>query len=149
MPKPDATATQIRNLCVALYELTPAGDYVALSYYMARASYVQDRSRRQLLIPDRPQQLDFKSGRLTSRQLAPGSRVVVVVSIVKQPGAQINYGTGKDVSDETLADAGSPLTIRWLGESFIDVPVWQPGADAPKRNYSEARLAHLKPRQLP
>jgi hypothetical protein len=35
----------------------------------------------------------------------------------------VNYGTGKDVSDETAADAGAPLEIRWNAGSYMDVPV--------------------------
>lgn len=111
------------DFSVELYELTAKGEYVALSTYMARASYVRDRGQRQLLTPGARQRLDFRSGRLTSRQFQPGSRLVVVLSVLKSPGAQINYGTGKDVSDETVADAGEPLTIRWFGDSFIDIPV--------------------------
>jgi len=66
---------------------------------------------------------DRRSGRLTSRRFQPGSRLVVLLRIPKSPGAQINYGTGKDVSDETIADAREPLEIRWLGDSFLDVPI--------------------------
>lgn len=110
------------DFSVELYELTAKREYVALSTYMARASYVRDQSRRQLLTPGQRQRLDFRSGRLTSRRFQPGSRLVVVLSVLKSPGAQINYGTGKDVSDETLADAGEPLTIKWFGDSFIDIP---------------------------
>ena len=36
-------------------------------------------------------------------------------------GAQINLGTGKDVSDETIADAKVPLEIQRSGDSFIDL----------------------------
>ena len=111
------------DFSVELYELTAKGEYVALSTYMARASYVRDPGRRQLLTPGRRERLDFRSGRLTSRRFQPGSRLVVVLSVLKSPGAQINYGTGKDVSDETIADAGEPLTIKWFGDSFIDIPV--------------------------
>ena len=53
----------------------------------------------------------------------PGSRLVLVVSIVKNPGQQINYGTGKDVRDESVAEAREPLTIQWLGKSYIEVPI--------------------------
>ena len=60
---------------------------------------------------------------MTSRQLKPDSRIVVLLNIIKQPDLQINYGTGKDVSDETIADAGEPLHINWFGDSFIDLPV--------------------------
>jgi putative CocE/NonD family hydrolase len=113
------------DFSVELYEWTAQGEYVALSTYMARASHVRDRGHRQLLTPGRHQRLDFRSGRLTSRRFQPGSRLVVVLSVLKSPGAQINYGTGKDVSDETIADAGEPLTIKWFGDSFIEVPVWR------------------------
>jgi putative CocE/NonD family hydrolase len=114
------------DFSVELYELTPQGEYVELSFYLGRASHVRDRTRRQLLTPGRRERLDFRSGRLTSRRFQPGSRLVALLRIIKAPGAQINYGTGKDVSDETIADAGEPLEIRWLGDSFIEVPVSTP-----------------------
>jgi len=111
------------DFAVELYELTAQGEYVQLSYSMSRASYLKDRGHRRLLTPGRRRRLDFQSGRLTSRKFQPGSRLVVLLRILKSPGAQINYGTGKDVSDETIADAGKPLEIRWLGDSFLDVPI--------------------------
>jgi putative CocE/NonD family hydrolase len=107
----------------SLYELTRGGEYFQLSYYWARASHVRDLTQRQLLVPGQRQRLDFTSGRLTSRKFQPGSRLVVLLTIIKQPGVQINYGTGKDVSDEAIADAREPLTIQWFDDSFIDVPV--------------------------
>lgn len=58
-----------------------------------------------------------------SRRFQSGSRLVVVLSVNKWPGAQINYGTGMDVSDETIADGKEPLKIKWFAGSFIDVPV--------------------------
>jgi len=53
----------------------------------------------------------------------PASRLVVVLSVIKDPGRQINYGTGKDVSNENIADAKEPLQIQWFGESYIIFPV--------------------------
>jgi predicted acyl esterase len=108
---------------VQLYELTPHGQYVQLSQYWSRASYVGHQSDRRLLTPGTRQQLDVTSIRLMSRQFEPGSRLVTVITVIKEPGRQINYGTGKDVSDETIADAGTPLRIQFLGDSFIDLPV--------------------------
>jgi hypothetical protein len=35
----------------------------------------------------------------------------------------LRLGSAKDVSDETIADAGASLEIRWFGDSFIDLPV--------------------------
>ncbi|HKR63786.1 MAG TPA: CocE/NonD family hydrolase [Thermoanaerobaculia bacterium] len=108
---------------VVLYELTKSGDYVLLAPYWARASYNGHLGERRLLTPGKRQRLDFESVRLMSRQLAPGSRIVMVLSVIKEVGRQINYGTGKDVSDETIGDAGEPLSIRWSGDSYIEVPI--------------------------
>jgi predicted acyl esterase len=106
-----------------LYEQTPKGEYVQLTSYWTRASYAGDHTQRRLLMPNKRQRLDFESVRLMSRQLQPGSRVVAVISVIKEPGRQINYGTGKDVSDETVADAKEPLQITWYGDSYIVLPV--------------------------
>ena len=108
---------------ISLYELTSNADYVLLSTYWTRASAVRDLSHRTLLEPGVRQQLDYHSVRLTSRLIGNASRLVVLISIIKQPDIQINYGTGKDVSDETMADAKEPLKISWYGGSYIELPV--------------------------
>jgi len=110
---------------VQLYELMPNRDYLALSYYMARASYARNRSRRRLLTPGQRQQLNFTSGRPMSCKMPAGSRLVVVLSVIKQPDIQINYGTGKDVSDESIQDAKVPLEVKWFSDSFVSLPVWK------------------------
>jgi len=48
---------------------------------------------------------------------------VVLINVIKQPDMQINYGTGRDVSDEAVSDANEPLRIKWFGDTFIDVPI--------------------------
>lgn len=121
------------DLSVDLYELLPNGEYLQLTAspaYLGRASYAEDRSRRRLLRPGRRQTLAFRSERLTSRKLQAGSRLVMVLAVVKSPFLQINYGTGKDVSDESIADAGEPLRIRWLSGSYLDVPIGVPPLEA-------------------
>jgi len=40
-------------------------------------------------------------------------------------GRQINYGTGRNVSDETIQDAKVPLEIKWYSDSYVDLPVWR------------------------
>jgi putative CocE/NonD family hydrolase len=116
------------DFAVQLYERTPDGRYFELSWYQARASFVNDRSHRHLLEPGKRTTIDFTNGRLTSLRLQPGSRLIALVSLFKQPSAQINYGTGKDVNDETIADAKEPLKIQWFGDSYLGLPVqgrWQ------------------------
>jgi uncharacterized protein len=108
---------------ISLYELTSKNEYVLLSTYWTRASAAGDLTQRRLLTPGKRETLDFKSERLTSRVLQPGSRLVMLINVLKEPDMQINYGTGKDVSDETIADAGEPLRIEWFGDSVIDLPI--------------------------
>lgn len=113
------------DLAVTLYEKMENGDYFLLTYHLGRASYAKDRSKRQLLKPGKRQQIDFRSERLVSRKLQPRSQLIIVVQVIKQSDQQINYGTGKDVSDETIADAGKPLEIQWSGNSYVEFPIWR------------------------
>jgi hypothetical protein len=84
---------------------------------------LKDATKRHLLTPNKKEKLPFEKTRLVSRQLRKGSRLVVVLNIDKNPFAQINYGTGKDVSKETIRDATSPLQIKWFEESYIEIPI--------------------------
>ena len=108
---------------VALYELTASGEYRLLAPFWSRASYVGHPGQRRLLTPGKRERLDFESIRLMSQQLQTGSRVVAVIGVIKESGRQINYGSGKDVSAESTADAGDPLHIQWLPGSFLELPL--------------------------
>jgi hypothetical protein len=115
------------DITIALYEQLPGGEYLRLfdPAYSVRASYMKDRSRRHLLQAGVRQQLSFLSDRMTSRRLQAGSRLVMVLGINKRADRQINYGTGGDVSDESIADATTALKIRWYASSYIDIPTRQ------------------------
>ncbi len=113
------------DLAMGLYELTADGDYLLLSTYLGRASWRKKDPARRLLIPGKPTVLPFRSGRLTSRRLGKGSRLVFVLSIPRQPRMQMNHGSGQDVSGESRTDAAVPLEITWSGESFVSLPVWR------------------------
>ncbi len=108
---------------VTLFELTKDGQYVQLNYHWGRASYAKDPSVRVLLAPGRKTVLPFENNRLTSRRIGRGSRIVVVVAVMKNPSQQINYGTGRIVAEETIKDAGEKLRIHWLPGTYVDVPV--------------------------
>jgi hypothetical protein len=107
-----------------MYELLPSGEYVQLfEPYLFRASYARDRVHRHLLRAGERQQLPFRSERLMSRKLQSGSRLVLVLGVNKRPDQEINYGTGNDVSEESLADGKVPVKIRWYSGSYIEIPV--------------------------
>ncbi len=108
---------------VTLYELTKEGKYFHLSYVIARASYAQDQGVRRLLQPGQITTLPIPMTRMMSKRLKKGSRIVAYVNINKNPFSQLNYGTGKDVSDESIADAKTPLQVRWYNQSFIRIPI--------------------------
>jgi putative CocE/NonD family hydrolase len=113
------------DLNIMLYELLAGGDFIRLfnPAYEIRASYARDRVHRHLLKAGERQELTFRSERMTSRQLQAGSRLVMVLGINKRPDREINYGTGHDVSEESIADGKIPLKISWYNDSYIDIPV--------------------------
>lgn len=67
--------------------------------------------------------MTFKSERMTSREIQAGSRLVMVLGINKRPDREINYGTGNDVSEESLADGKIPLKVSWYNDSYLDIPM--------------------------
>jgi predicted acyl esterase len=111
------------DIGVTLYELRADGSYIHLCYYLGRASYAGDMSRRRLLTPGEATTLPIERTRMVSRLLEEGSRIVAVLDVNVNPFAQINYGTGGDVSEESIEDAGPPLTLEWLPGSYLDIPL--------------------------
>ena len=59
----------------------------------------------------------------TSKKLNKGSRIILLVGVNKSQYYQLNYGTGKDVSDENIDDAKIPLQIKWYNRSTIKIPI--------------------------
>jgi len=106
------------------FEQTSDGKFHTLSLpFVGRASLAKDIEKRVLLRPDTKTDFPFSNVRMTSKKISKGSRIVVVINGIKHPYTQINYGTGKDVSTETIADAKVPLTIKWFSDSFIKIPI--------------------------
>jgi len=110
------------DLGVAVYEAMPDGKVFYLGNALHRASYAEDPAKRRLLSPGKPEKLKFETT-MVSRQMQPGSRLLVLVDASKNPMAQVNYGTGKDVSDESVKDAGEPLKIEIRSGSYFEVPL--------------------------
>lgn len=110
---------------IVLYEVMPDGELFELSYFIGRASYARDMSVRHLLTPGKVESIPFDKTRMVSRRLEKGSRLLVTLNVNKNPFAQINYGTGKDVSDEDITDAKTPLKIQWRNDSYVKIPIWR------------------------
>ena len=111
------------DLGMTFYQLTAEGKYFELLYYIGRASYAKDPSNRQLLTPGKVETIPFKDTRMTGKLFKKGSRLVVVLNVNKNEMAQVNFGTGKDVSDENITDGKVPLEVEWLNSSFVNVPM--------------------------
>lgn len=115
------------DLNVALYEQTKSGEFVLLfEPYDFRASYAGHRSSRRLLRAGERQTISFATERMTARKLAAGSRLVLLVGINKRPDRQINFGSGKDVNSESIADALEPMRVRWHEGSRIEMQPSRP-----------------------
>ncbi|MBV8328513.1 CocE/NonD family hydrolase [Chryseobacterium sp.] len=111
------------DLGVTLYEWTPEGKYFHLSYYIGRASYAKDITKRHLLKPGDKTWIEFTNSHFISKKLQKGSRIVVKIDVNKNPFSQLNYGTGKEVSTESIKDASIPLQIKWYNDSYVKIPV--------------------------
>lgn len=111
------------DVSIAFYELMPDGKYFYLTRFLGRASYAKDLRRRQLLEPGKKETIPFSDVRMVSKLMNKGSRLVIVVNVNKHPFEIINYGTGRDVEDETINDAKEPLQIKWYNDSYLKVPI--------------------------
>lgn len=108
---------------IDLIQLKPDGKFFYLSDYLGRASYAKNREKRQLLIPGKIETIPASNSMFVGKKILKGSRLIVLLGINKSPYYQINYGSGKDVSDETIADAKIPLKVKWYNDSYIEIPV--------------------------
>ena len=108
-----------------LYEMMPNGDLFHLTYFIGRASFAKDMTTRHLLTPGKVETIPFDRTRLVSRRLSAGSRLLIVLDVNKNRRTELNYGTGRDVKGESLADATIPLRVKWRTDSVIRVPIWR------------------------
>jgi hypothetical protein len=60
---------------------------------------------------------------ITCKKIEKGSKLVAVIGVNKNQNWEINYGTGKDVSQEEMNDAKIPLKIKWYNSSFLDLKI--------------------------
>ena len=112
------------DFAVNLYELTSDGKYFHLSNYIGRASYAKNREQRELLLPHELTHMAFDNTSIICKKIPKESRIVVIINANKNSYGQINYGTGRDVSSESIIDAAIPLELKVNTESKITIPIW-------------------------
>lgn len=108
-----------------LYLIQPDGKSSLLSTHIVRASYAKNNEQRQLLEPNKTEQIPINNSYFMSKKIEKGSKLLLLVGVNKSPNWQINYGSGKDVSDETIKDSGEPLEIKWYNDSYVEIPVYK------------------------
>jgi predicted acyl esterase len=111
------------DLVLELYEQFADGRIMYLSKNIQRASYARVLGQRTLLTPGKWEQIPLTENYQATKRLSPGSRIIIRLGINKTPDWQINYGTGRDVSTESILDAREPLEIDWSGETRFVVRV--------------------------
>ncbi|PWN60436.1 CocE/NonD family hydrolase [Chryseobacterium viscerum] len=111
------------DLYMKLYEQNTEGKYFLLSTYYGRASYAKNAEKRELLRENKETAITVTNNEFVSKKIEKGSKLILVLGVIKSPYMQINYGTGKDVSEETIKDAADPLEIKFYNNSFIEIPI--------------------------
>lgn len=111
------------DLSIDLVQVKPNGSIFSLSDYIGRASYAKDNTKRQLLTPNKVEEIPVKNSIFVGCKIEKGSKLVIIYGATKNNFWQLNYGTGKDVSQESIKDAKEPLEIKWYNDSYIQIPV--------------------------
>jgi putative CocE/NonD family hydrolase len=112
------------DLSLTLYEQLANGSGLRLTAPCEfRGSYAGDRSQRHMLPDGVRQQLPFRCEQWLGRRVQAGSRLVLLLEVLKRPDRQINYGGGGEVSGETLEYVLHHIKLRWYGGSYIELPV--------------------------
>jgi hypothetical protein len=114
------------DLKILFYEVTPDGKSYPLSSQYQRMSYQQDRANRNLLSEGKVYRFTFDNSYFIGKRIAKGSKIRTVIAVVNSAALQKNYGSGKDVSLETIRDASSG-TIRLLMDSKNRSSIFLPG----------------------
>ncbi|SED12898.1 hypothetical protein SAMN04489761_4364 [Tenacibaculum sp. MAR_2009_124] len=109
------------DVFIKLYEILPDGSYFYLSEYLARASYAKNNEKRELLEPFKNYKFPIKKSFMTSKKISKGSKILAILGVNKSKYWEINYGTGKTVSTETIKDAGAPLLVKLINDSNITI----------------------------
>jgi predicted acyl esterase len=94
-----------------------------------RARYRESLREPKLVTTKAPQRYDFDHFTFVSRQVAAGSRLRLVIAPLNSISTERNYNSGKNVAEETMADA-RPVTVTLVHDkthpSALYVPMGRP-----------------------
>jgi predicted acyl esterase len=113
------------SVALALYELSPAGEYfrfLSLPDALCRActsSRDLRRSRRR-----ERRRVPFESDRLTSVELRTGSRIVLVL---EARGLEPERRRRVRVRDRHHAAKAAAPAVKWYGGTVVELPIWREG----------------------
>ncbi len=114
------------DLLLSWWEEDADGKLWPLSQMVQRLSYCFDITKRVLWTKDKVYHINLNNGWWMCKQIKKGSKLVMTVSPSSDTDFQKNYGSGKDVSTETLKD-GRPIIFKiYTGDKFlshINIPV--------------------------
>lgn len=109
------------DVAAVLYEKKKNGNYLKLTHYKARASHHIELNGRTSFTPGEKTVINIENTPFFSRKVEKGSKLVLVVSALKESRSQLNYGSTKSVNEQSLSDAGGPLIVKWHSGSFISL----------------------------
>lgn len=96
-----------------VYEVFADGRSIFLTTDSVRARHRTSLQASVLISTTAPQQYDFRNFTFTSRRLAPGSRLRLVVGPINSIYAEKNYNAAKRVAEQSLTDARTvTVTLR-------------------------------------
>ncbi|HWK51154.1 MAG TPA: CocE/NonD family hydrolase [Steroidobacter sp.] len=117
------------DFVVSVHEIRPDASSILLSNDQQRARYRDSKRQAKLITTREPLKYDFDGFTFTSRMVAKGSRLRLVIGPAHSIYSQKNYNSGGDVSSESMSDA-RPVTVKLFHDrahpSVLFVPIGQP-----------------------
>ena len=114
------------DFVASIYEVTDDGRVILLTSDMLRARYRNGPRTPALVATCEPLRYEFSGFQFTSRLIARGSRLRLIVAASNSVGAPTNYNAGGVVADETAA-VGRPVVVRLFHDakhpSALSVPI--------------------------
>ena len=90
---------------VTVYEILPDGTSIQLTWDWLRARYRQSLREEHLVTPGEINRYEFSSFAFTSRRIAKGSRLRLLIKSPNSINIQKNYNSGGVVAEESGKDA--------------------------------------------